>query len=53
MSLFWLEDTKHDYPLVAAQRVNRINVRKAENCTNPFLDGHKAGELGQDGELFA
>lgn len=30
-----------------------INVKKTENCTNPLLNGHKAGELWQDGELFA
>lgn len=33
--------------------VNSINVKKAEHCTNPFLNGHEAGELRQDGELFA
>ena len=30
-----------------------MNVKKAKNGTDPFLNGHKAGELGQDGELFA
>lgn len=28
-------------------------TKKEKRATNPLLDGHEAGELRQDGELFA
>lgn len=33
--------------------VEMLKSLTKETCTDPFLYGHKAGELRQDGELFA